>query len=194
MRADARRNQEKLVAVAEQAFAEHGAGASLDDIAKRAGVGPGTLYRHFPTREALQEAVYRGAIEELAARGTTLATTLAPGPALEAWVTMLVEHMGARRDLATALTASLGKQSEVFVDSHRLMHSTGKALVEAAKNAGVVRADLDQRDLLWMAHGVAQATEGDGGAQRGERLLSVLLAGMKPVSPDGAAATTPEQR
>jgi hypothetical protein len=70
-------------------------------------------------------------------------------------------------------------QSEVFVDSHRLMHSTGEALVEAAKNAGVVRADLDHRDLLWMAHGVAQATEGDGGAQRGERLLSVLLAGIK---------------
>jgi AcrR family transcriptional regulator len=179
VRADARRNREKIVAVAEEAFAEHGAGASLDDIAKRAGVGPGTLYRHFPTREALQEAVYRGAIEELAARGAALAATLPPGPALEGWMTMVVEHMGARRDLATALTASLGKRSEVFVDSHRLMHSTGETLVEAAKGAGAVRADLDHRDLLWMAHGVAQATEGDGGAQRGERLLSVLLAGMR---------------
>lgn len=180
MRADARRNREKLVAVAEEAFAEHGAGASLDDIAKRAGVGPGTLYRHFPTREALQEAVYRGAIEELAARGAALAATLEPGPALEAWVRMVVEHMGARRDLATALTESRGKRSEVFVDSHRLMHSTGERLVEGAKAANAVRADLDHRDLLWMAHGAAQAGEGDDGPQRVERLLSVLLAGMRP--------------
>jgi AcrR family transcriptional regulator len=180
VRADARRNREKLVAVAEQAFAAHGAGASLDDIAKHAGVGPGTLYRHFPTREALQEAVYRGAIEELAARGEALASTLEPGPALETWMTMLVEHMSARRDLATALTASLGKKSEVFVDVHRLMHATGEKLVERAKAAGAVRADLDQRDLLWMAHGVAQAMEGEDGARRVDRLLSVLLAGIRP--------------
>ncbi len=182
MRADARRNREKLVAIAEQAFAAHGAGASLDDIAKQAGVGPGTLYRHFPNREALQEAVYRGAIEELAARGATLAATLEPGPALEAWMTMLVEHMCARRDLATALADSLGKRSEVFVESHRLMHTAGEELVGRAKAAAAVRADLNHRDLLWMAHGVAQAMEGDGGRERVERLLSVLLAGVRPSS------------
>jgi AcrR family transcriptional regulator len=180
VRADARRNREKLVVVAEQAFATYGAGASLDDIAKQAGVGPGTLYRHFPNREALQEAVYRGAIEELAARGATLSAAHEPGNALDAWVTMLVEHMTARRDLATALTESLGKQSEVFVDVHRLMHTTGEQLVERAKAGGAVRADLDHRDLLWMAHGVAQAMEGAEGAERVERLLSVLLAGIRP--------------
>ena len=180
MRADARRNRDKLVAIAQDVFAEQGAGASLDEIAKRAGVGPGTLYRHFPSREALQEAVYREAIEELSARGRELSATMEPGPALDHWLTLLVDHMAARRDLATALVASLGKQSEVFVDCHRLMHDTGTVLVESAKQAGAVRQDVEQRDLLWMANGVAQSAEGEGGKERMERLLEVLLKGIRP--------------
>lgn len=178
MRADARRNRDTLVAVAQAMFAEQGAGASLDEIAKRAGVGPGTLYRHFPSRETLQEAVYRETITQLSAAGR--AGGLPPGAALDRWLTLLVEHMAARKDLASALVDSLGKQSEVFVECHRLMHETGDELVSAAKAAGAVRQDLEARDLLWMANGVAQSAEGEDGAARTARLLAVLLAGLRP--------------
>jgi AcrR family transcriptional regulator len=180
VRADARRNRDRLVAVAQEVFAEQGAGASLDDIAKRAGVGPGTLYRHFPTREALQEAAYRDAVAELAQHGRALAEELPPGPALERWVALLVAHMRDRSALAGALVESLGKQGEVFVECHRLMHDTGALLVDAARAAGAVRDDVQERDLLWMAHGVAQSAAGDGGEERAARLQDVLLRGLRP--------------
>jgi AcrR family transcriptional regulator len=178
LRADARRNRDRIVAVAQDVFAEQGAGASLDEVARRAGVGPGTLYRHFPNREALQEAVYREAVEELGELGRALMSTEAPQAALESWMRLLVGHMVARRGLAAALVDALGKGSEMFADCHRVLHETGGAVVERAKAAGAVRDDLDQRDLLWMAHGVSLAAESDGGAARVERMLAVLLAGL----------------
>jgi AcrR family transcriptional regulator len=180
LRADARRNRDRIVAVAQDVFAEHGAGASLDEVARRAGVGPGTLYRHFPNRAALQEAVYRGAVEELGRLGRALVATQAPEAALEGWMRLLVGHMVARRGLAEALIDALGKGSEVFADCHRVLHETGRDLVERAKAAGAVRADLDQRDLLWMAHGVSMAAESDDGGARVERMLTVLVAGLRP--------------
>ena len=180
MRADARRNRDRLVAVAQEVFAEQGAGASLDDIAKRAGVGPGTLYRHFPTREALQEAAYRDAVAELAERGRALADELPPGPALESWIAALVAHIRNHTALAGALVESMGKQGEVFVECHRLMHETGAQLVDDARAAGAVREDVQERDLLWMAHGVAQSAAGEGGGERVVRLQEVLLRGLRP--------------
>ena len=180
MRADARRNRDRLVAVAQEVFAEQGAGASLDDIAKRAGVGPGTLYRHFPTREALQEAAYRDAVVELAQRGRALAEEMPPGQALEGWIALLVAHIRERSALAGALVESMGKEGEVFVECHRLMHETGALLVDAARAAGAVREDVQERDLLWMAHGVAQSAAGEGGDERVARLQDVLLRGLRP--------------
>lgn len=179
MRADARRNRERVLVAARALFAEHGAGASLDDVARRAGVGPGTLYRHFPNREALQEAVYRESIEDVCARGRELGSTLSPGAALDRWLELLVEHMASRRGLAEALVASAGKDSEVFVACHRALHDTGGELVERAQAAGAVRADLEHRDLLWLVHGVAQAAEGDGGDARAARMLAITLAGLR---------------
>jgi AcrR family transcriptional regulator len=178
LRADARRNRDRIVAVAQEVFAEQGAGASLDEVARRAGVGAGTLYRHFPNRAALQEAVYRGAVEELAGLGRTLLDTRGAAPAVEGWMRLLVAHMVARRGLAEALVDALGKTSGVFADTHRVLHETGGAIVERARAAGAVRDDLDQRDLLWMAHGVSLAAESDGGEARVERMLTVLIAGL----------------
>jgi AcrR family transcriptional regulator len=178
MRADARRNRERIVAVADEVFAAQGADASLDDIAKRAGVGPGTLYRHFPSREALQETVYRDAITELCARGDTLA-----GSGLEGvigWLDLLIDHMIARRDLAEALAVSLGKGSEVFAHCHQSLFTTGARVVDPACEQGAVRADLQHRDLLWLANGVAQAIAGAGGADRVERLRAIVRAGLLP--------------
>jgi AcrR family transcriptional regulator len=180
LRADARRNRDRVVTAAKEVFAEQGAGASLDEVARRAGVGPGTLYRHFPNRAALQEAVYREAIEELGELGRKLVATHEPGPAVQTWLRLLVDHMVARRGLADALVDAVGKGSEVFADCHRVLHETGHELVERARTAGAVRAELDQRDLLWMAHGVSMAAEGDGGPARVDRLLTIVLSGLAP--------------
>src|SRR4051794_19434042 len=110
MRADAQRNRDRLTAAAQAVFGEQGAGASLDEIAKRAGVGPGTLYRHFPTREALQEAVYRDAVQRLCAAGDQLRSDADPRRALVEWMRLLLDHMITRRGLAEALVSALGKQ------------------------------------------------------------------------------------
>ncbi|MFG1603457.1 TetR/AcrR family transcriptional regulator [Actinoplanes sp. NPDC049265] len=177
MRADAQRNRERLIEAAQAVFSEQGAGASLDEVAKRAGVGPGTLYRHFPTREAVQEAVYRDAVERLCAAGGALRDDTDARRALVEWMRLLLDHMIARRGLAEALVSALGKEGEVFVDSHRALHEVGGDLVDRARRAGVARPDIDQRDLLWMIHGIAQAGVGPDGAARAQRLLDIMVAG-----------------
>lgn len=182
MRADAQRNRDRLVAAAQAVFSEQGAAASLEDIAKRAGVGPGTLYRHFPTRAALQEAAYRDAVERLCAAGADLRDEADTRSALSEWMRLLLQHMVARRGLAEALVAALGKQGDVFVASHRALHEMGDDLVARARAAGTVRPDLDARDLLWMVHGISQAADGPGGDARARRLLSIMTAGA--LSPD----------
>lgn len=183
MRADAQRNRDRLVAAAQAVFSEQGAGASLEDVAKRAGVGPGTLYRHFATRAALQEAAYRDAVERLCAAGADLRDESDARRALTEWIRLLLEHMVARRGLAEALVAALGKQGDVFVASHRALHEIGDELVDRARQAGTARPDLDARDLLWMVHGISQAAEGPGGAARAQRLLSIMTAGtISPAS------------
>jgi AcrR family transcriptional regulator len=179
VRADAQRNRDRLVAAAQAVFGEQGAGASLEDVAKRAGVGPGTLYRHFATRAALQEAAYRDAVERLCAAGAELRDEGDARRALTDWMRLLLEHMVARRGLAEALVAALGKQGDVFVASHRALHEIGDDLVARARQAGAARPDLDARDLLWMVHGISQAAEGPGGAARAERLLTIMIAGTK---------------
>lgn len=184
MRADAQRNRERLIAAAQALFDEQGAGASLEDVAKRAGVGPGTLYRHFPTRAALQEAVYRDAVGRLCTAGAALRDDTDAQRALSEWMHLLLQHMVARRGLAEALVAALGKQGDVFVVSHRALHEIGDDLVARARREGKVRPDLDARDLLWMVHGISQAADGPGGDARAQRLLGIVTAGtLSPGSP-----------
>jgi AcrR family transcriptional regulator len=183
VRADAQRNRDRLTAAAQEVFSEQGAGASLDEVAKRAGVGPGTLYRHFPTREALQEAAYRDAVERLCAAGGELRDNPDARQALIEWMRLLLEHMVARRGLAEALVSALGKQGEVFVASHRDLHEVGAELVDRARLAGAARADLDHRDLLWMIHGISQANTGPDGAARAQRLLTIVTTGSLAPGP-----------
>src|SRR6266540_7034598 len=125
MRADARRNYERLLAAARTAFTEHGADASLDDIARRAGVGPGTLYRHFPTRQALQEAAYLDGFRKLCERAHTLADSLPPDEALAAWMHDLAGYLATKRGLSAALMSTLDKSSEVFTTTHTAMREAG---------------------------------------------------------------------
>jgi AcrR family transcriptional regulator len=183
MRADARRNYARLLEVAAQAFAEHGEGASLDDIAKRAGVGSGTLYRHFPTRQALLEAAYVDRIEALAARADELGGELPPGEALTAWLDELcvgtIQVRGMKALLGSAVTD--GGTAAVTVCGTRVKAAATR-LVEAAQREGTLRPDVDPIDVLRLAHGVATASElaqGDAGVIR--RYVSLLTEGLRPV-------------
>jgi AcrR family transcriptional regulator len=179
MRADARRNYERIVATAREMFFEHGIEVPLDDVVKRAGVGAGTLYRHFPTRDALTEAVYRQEIEEIANRAYELAKALSPEDALREWFRDLIQFHIERAGLARALKAAIDEDSETYQYCKTVLREAAWALLEPAQAVGLVRADLEASDLLRLSHGIGAAAKfADEAGQR--RMLSVLLDGLKP--------------
>jgi AcrR family transcriptional regulator len=186
MRADARRNYERLLTVAAEAFAAQGEGASLDDIAKRAGVGSGTLYRHFPTRRALLEAAYVDRIDALAARAGELAGRLPPGEALVEWLYELGAGMTRIRGLRALLGSAVGGGGPAGTTSGCCdpLKAAVALLVAAAREAGALRTDVDPVDVLRLAHGVATASElADGEAGEGSHLrryLGLLMEGLRP--------------
>lgn len=182
MRADARRNHERLLKVAAEAFAEHGESASLDEIAKRAGVGSGTLYRHFPTRRALLEAAYLGRIEAIAARAAVLADALPPGQALLEWLNELAAGMirvrGLKALLGSAVTDGGSPVATVCGDA---VKAAAARLVAAAQREGTLRRDVEPVEVLRLAHGVATASElADGEGRAIRRYLSLLTEGLRP--------------
>jgi AcrR family transcriptional regulator len=178
LRADARRNHDKLVAAAREAFAAHGLDAPLDPIAQRAGVGSGTLYRHFPTRDELMQAVYRGEIDALCDRGRELAASPEPAGALVTWLRMLAD-LADRRGLAAALYERFGSDppSPFLHASKKAMGAAAAPLLRRAQEAGAVRPDVTVPELLKLTHAVARVSE-DAGESR--RLLSLLLDGLAP--------------
>ena len=178
MRADARRNYDLLLAAAGAAFAEHGVETSLEEIARRAGVGIGTLYRHFPTREALAEAVYRARIEALRAEAEELITALSPEEALAAWLRSLVSFGGTHRGLAEFLKAALRDEGSDLAWCKETMRAAGGALLIRAQQSGAVRPDLEVSDLLRLAHAISWAAESSDGA-RADRFLSLMLDGLR---------------
>jgi AcrR family transcriptional regulator len=181
MRADARRNYERLLAAAGAAFAERGSDdVSLEAIAKRAGVGIGTLYRHFPTRQALLEAVYRDQVEALRARADELLATQPPEAALAAWLHDVLEFGSTKRRLSAALMTTLGKDSELMSTCKQLMRSSATDVLGRAQAAGVVRADASAADLLRMVHAISLTAEwsSDDDGQAG-RLLALVLDGLR---------------
>jgi AcrR family transcriptional regulator len=179
-RADAQLNVERLITAARDAFAEHGPTAPLDDIARAAGVGAGTLYRHFPTRLALFEAVYRDNVERLCAEGERLAATEPPAEALVDWLNGFVAVISQKRGLATALTDE-GRASELFAECHAMINATGRTLLDRAKAARAIRDDVALGDLLKMAKAFAHAAEtSPEGAALAERLLVLALDGLRP--------------
>src|SRR5262252_8748605 len=147
-RTDALMNRERILEAAKEAFTRFGAEASLDDIAKRAGVGPGTLYRHFPTRDALIETVYRSEVEKLAAAERTFAETMPPIEALRAWMLLFVDHIAAKQIIAPALHTIVGGPSKLYEGSRAQVLGAINALVKRAMESGDVRPDLDPFDLL----------------------------------------------
>jgi AcrR family transcriptional regulator len=178
MRADARRNYERLVAAAQEAFGEHGADAPLDDIARRAGVGPGTLYRHFPTREALLEAAYRADIDDLSNLAYELLEKLPPEEALAEWMREQVTYIMRKRALAVTVKALLDLDSPVMAWCKSAMRSAADAILDRAQEAGVVRSDATASDVLRLGHAVGAVAE--YAPEDADRLLSFMLDGLRP--------------
>jgi AcrR family transcriptional regulator len=180
MRADARRNYERIVSAARTAFAEHGPDASLDDIARRADVGPGTLYRHFPTRLALQEAVIRDNMQALSAQANELLSAADPGAALASWLRAKLRLSMTDRGLGAAVeTAMLCRQS-AFSSSCMAMTQAAEALLARAQAAGAIRADVDVTSLLRLMNALALAIEqAPDSAAEADRLLTLVLDGLR---------------
>lgn len=180
-RTDAQRNRERILQVAKEAFTESGANASLDDIAKQAGIGPGTLYRHFPTREELIEAVYRTEVEKLAAAERTFAETLPPLDALRAWMLLFVDYIATKKIIAAALNALVGDPTKVFEASYGQVWEAIRALVKRAVKSGDIRKDLDPIDLLRALIGVANVGTSPDWQQSARRLVDILILGARPL-------------
>jgi len=179
-RSDAQRNRERILEVAKEAFTRSGVNASLDDIAKAAGVGPGTLYRHFPTRETLLGAVYRSEMEKLAAAERKFAEELPPVEALRAWLLLFVDYIAAKQLIAPALNALLGDPKKVFEDSHARVWEAIRALVKRAIKSGDMRKDIDPIDLLRALIGVANVATSPDWQQSARRLVDILITGSRP--------------
>lgn len=180
-RADAKRNVERLLDAARAAIAKHGPDASLDDIARDAGVGSGTLYRHFPTRVALLEAVYRSEVQRICAEGDRLLESDAePGEALSEWLRAYVSFGAVKRGLMGPLTTALGQDSDLFASCKRMVMTTGGRLVERAQEAGTIRDDVGITDVLTLASAIAHAGElTREGSDLSERLLAVAIDGLR---------------
>ena len=180
-RTDAQRNRERILEVAKQAFTRYGVGASLDDIAKEAGVGPGTLYRHFPTRDALIEAVYRSGVEKLAAAQQRFTETLPPVEALRAWMLLFVDHIAAKQIIAPALNTLVGGPSKLYEGSRAQIQGAIDALVRRAIKSGDIRQDLEPFDLLRALIGVSHVASSPDWQQSAGRLVDILIMGSRPI-------------
>jgi AcrR family transcriptional regulator len=181
-RTDALRNRERILEVAKGAFTRHGAAASLDDIAKQADVGAGTLYRHFPTRDALIEAVYRSDVEKLAAAAHEFAAAMSPVEALRAWLLLFVDYVAAKHIIAPALNSVAGGPSRLYEGSRSLVQAAIEDLVKRAKKSGEVRKDVDASDLLRAVIGVSYVGSGGDWQQSARRLVDILVAGSRPAN------------
>jgi AcrR family transcriptional regulator len=174
------RNRERILEAAKEAFTRSGANTSLDDIGKEAGVGAGTLYRHFPTREALIEAVYRTEVQKLAAAERTFAETMAPIDALRAWMLLFVDYIAAKHIIAPALNTFVRGASKLYEDSRPQVQGAIEALVKRAIKSGDIRKDIEPFDLLRALIGVSNVASSPDWQQSAKRLVDILIAGSRP--------------
>jgi AcrR family transcriptional regulator len=178
-RADAERNRVRLLETAKAAFAEKGSGASLDEIARTAGVGAGTLYRHFPTRDALVAAVYRNETDQLVAAADRLAETHPPVAALREWLLLFVDYIATKHGMSEVLNSIVGGTSDLYsASTARVKHAISK-LVDRAVASGDIRLDLDPLDLLRALAGVANIGLGPDGERAAKSMVDILIAGVR---------------
>jgi AcrR family transcriptional regulator len=179
MRADARRNRERLIEVGREAFARYGADAPMDDIARQAGVGAGTLYRHFPTREALLLAVYRSDIETIAERARILGAELPPWDALAAWLSEQMNYISHRQGVGAAIKKMLASETETLDYCRDTMRAAAGSLLNRAQQAGLVRAEAEPTMLLRLIHAVGVASE--TAPEQAEPMLRIVLTGLRTI-------------
>ena len=180
LRVDARRNRDRLVAEAAAAFADRGIDVPLEEIARRSDVGIGTLYRHFPTRDALIEAVYRREVELLCDSADELLEQCPAEQALEQWLQRFVEYVAAKRGMAEALKSVVGADSALFAESHRRISDSINSLVAAGVDSGSIRSDVEPMDLLRAVSGICLAQNStDDWRAHAKRLVGLLKDGMR---------------
>ena len=193
-RVDAARNRARLLETAKAAFAAKGSNASLDEIARAARVGAGTLYRHFPTRDALIEAVYLNETQQLADAARQLAASQPPVEALRQWLRLFVDYIATKRVMAEPLGTLAGGPSALYATSTALVTAALRLLVDRAVAGGEIRLDLDPLDLLRALAGVANIGAGPNAEQSARQLVDILIAGLQaprtplPQGEEGARA------
>jgi AcrR family transcriptional regulator len=182
-RADGQRNRERLMETAKAAFADVGADVSVDEIARRAGVGIGTLYRHFPTRDAIVEAVYRREVEQLAGSATRLLASLSPGEALHEWMRLFVDYIATKKIIASALGSIVGGVSDLYAFSSAQITDAMRLLADRARAIGDIRSDVDPNDLLRALVGFTYSNASPGWRASALRLIDILMDGLRPPRP-----------
>jgi AcrR family transcriptional regulator len=175
-RADARRNYEKVLTAAREAFAEGGESTALEEIARRAGVGIGTLYRHFPSRQALLEALYVNEVEEVC-RSATQLDGADPWEALNGWFERLIAYFATKRALAHELLNYLDLDAPLFQDCRASLFAAGEPLLKRAQDAGVVRPDVEFSEVMQMVFGIAKIPASDPG--QNDHILRIALDGLR---------------
>jgi AcrR family transcriptional regulator len=178
-RADAQRNRERILEVAKQVFTRRGAESSMDEIAKRAKIGPGTLYRHFPSRDDLLAAVYISEVEKLAGAQRKLSAELSPIEALRAWMLIFIDYIAAKKIIAPALDAMVGGPSQVYQRSTQVMEEAANALASRAVASGDLRPDVDPMDMLRAIYGVSSAGSTDDWPEKARLFVDILIQGSR---------------
>jgi AcrR family transcriptional regulator len=179
MRADAQRNRAELLDAARLVIAEQGVDASLRDIARRAGVGIGTLYRHFPTREALLAALVSSGVDRMCALAADLAATRSPGDAIGTWLSELARRWGPYKGLPGSLLSAMTDKGSDMHDTCGAMVDAGRDLFAAAQSAGEIRADVTWDEVFTAVTAVSWAAA-QSSPERADRILAVFLDGLRP--------------
>ncbi|GGP55635.1 TetR/AcrR family transcriptional regulator [Streptomyces melanogenes] len=179
LRADARRNRERILEAAVRAFSEKGPDVAIDTIAKAAGVGSATLYRHFPTREALVEAAYRNELARVYDSATTLLAAHAPDRAIRLWMDAFIDYLAAKQGMADALRAAVASGADPFAETLDKLGTALTTLLRAGADAGLLRPDIDPFDVGFSLAGVALITSAPDQRERAGRLLDLLLDGLR---------------
>lgn len=178
LRADAQRNRDKILSTAVRVFAEQGLDAHMEHIAKEAGVGTGTLYRNFPTREILIEAAHRNELIRLCDAGPELLDTLPPHEALRAWLGRFIDYANAKLGMADALRALTAAGVNPYAESHEMMLAVLSSLLDAGVQAGTIRSDITATDMFANLTGIALAAGMPDQRQQAERLLDLTMDGL----------------
>jgi AcrR family transcriptional regulator len=183
LRADAQRNREKILTAAARVFGTEGLTTHMDRIAKEAGVGSATLYRNFPTREALVEAVYRNEVAQLCDSVPSLLERHRPEEALRAWTRLFLDYVTTKHGMIDALRAIAATGANPYGNSRELIHTAVGTLMDTCVAAGVIRADVPASDIGAALEGIALTSAGPGRREQAERLLDLMLDGLS-VRPD----------